>query len=63
MTKPDDSSLELHDLLAVEARARQLLDRADAWGRFPTPVEDIIAAAKLGSLRKVCSTPQAFLRS
>jgi hypothetical protein len=47
MTKPDDSSLELHDLEAVEMRARQLLDRAAAWDRLPTPVDDILAAAKL----------------
>ena len=61
MTKPDDSSLELHDLLAVEARARQLLDRADAWGRFPTPVEDIIAAAKLRVAAKGMFDSASFL--
>jgi hypothetical protein len=47
MVKPDDSSLALHELKAVEARARQLLDRAAAWERLPTPVDDIVAAAKL----------------
>lgn len=31
----------------VEARARKLLHRASAFDRFPTPVEDILAAAKL----------------
>lgn len=45
--KSDDSSLEIQDLIAVEARAKLLLDRAEAWGRFPTPVEDILAAANL----------------
>lgn len=45
--KPDDSSLLQHDLLAVERRARELLSKADAWDRFPTPVDDIIAAANL----------------
>lgn len=45
MTKPDDSSLNPDDLRAVEKRARRLLDRADAWERFPTPVEDILEAA------------------
>lgn len=45
MIKPDDSSLDPADLLAVEKRASQLLDRADAWDRFPAPVDDILAAA------------------
>ena len=47
MTKPDDSSLSLRDLQVVEARARKLLDRAAAWDRFPTPVDDILDAASL----------------
>jgi hypothetical protein len=47
VTKPDDSTLDPDDLRAVEQRARKTLDRASAWGRFPTPVEDIVAAAKL----------------
>jgi hypothetical protein len=47
VTKPDDSSLDADQRLAVEERARQLLDRASAWDRFPTPVEDILAAAQL----------------
>ncbi len=47
MKKPDDCSLDPHDLRAVEERARKLLDRADAWNRFPTPIEDILAAANL----------------
>ena len=47
MTKPDDSALAPADLRAVEERARNLLDRADAWDRFPVPVEDILAAAKV----------------
>lgn len=47
MTRPNDSKLQLHELLAVEERARKLLDRASAWDRFPTPVEDILGAARL----------------
>ena len=47
MTKPDDSSLAMAELRAVEARARLSLDTAGAWGRFPTPVDDILLAAKL----------------
>lgn len=47
MAKPDDSSLQEHELYAVEAKAKKLLDEANAWGRFPTPVPDILDAAKL----------------
>lgn len=47
MSKPDDSSLDPHQRRAVEERAHRLLDRASAWERFPTPVEDILAAARL----------------
>ena len=47
MTKPDDSTLAPSDLRAVEERARNLLDRADAWDRFPVPIDDILAAAKV----------------
>lgn len=47
MAKPDDSSLDPDDLRAVEERARALLHRADAWDRFPVPIEDILDAAKL----------------
>jgi Zn-dependent peptidase ImmA (M78 family) len=45
--KPDDSRLDPDGLHAVEERARKLLDRSSAWNRFPTPVEDILAAAQL----------------
>jgi Zn-dependent peptidase ImmA (M78 family) len=47
VTKPDDSSLDPEDLRAVEERARKLLDRADAWSRFPVPLDDILAAAQV----------------
>ena len=47
MTKPDDSSLDADELRTIEKRARKLLDRASAWDRFPTPTEDILAAAHL----------------
>ncbi len=47
MVRPDDSSLNPDELYAVEKRARKLLDRASAWDRFPTPIEDIVAAAQL----------------
>jgi Zn-dependent peptidase ImmA (M78 family) len=47
VTRPDDSSLDPEDLRVVEERARKLLDRADAWDRFPVPLEDILAAAQV----------------
>ena len=45
MTRPDDSALDPADLRAVEESSGALLDRADAWERFPVPVDDILAAA------------------
>jgi hypothetical protein len=45
--KPDDSTLDPHELRAVEERARKLLDRASAWDRFPTPIDELLAAARL----------------
>lgn len=45
--KSDDSSLTPEQFATVEASARRLLDRADAWGTFPTPVSDLMAAAQL----------------
>jgi hypothetical protein len=45
--KPDDSSLDPADLRAIELRAKSLLDRAGAWDRFPTPIDDILAAARV----------------
>lgn len=47
MTKVDDSTLNPTEQRAVELRVTALLDRASAWGRFPTPVKDILAAANL----------------
>ena len=61
MAKPDDSSLAPHELAAVEARARQLLDRAAAWDRLPTPVDDIVAAAKLRVAPKGMFDAASFL--
>ena len=47
MTRPDDSTLDPEDLRAVEEQAHRLLDRADAWNRYPIPVDDILCAAKV----------------
>ncbi|MEQ1809380.1 MAG: hypothetical protein ABL889_05625 [Terricaulis sp.] len=45
--RPDDSSLTPHDLLIIEQRAARLLDKADAWDRFPVPIDDLLAAAEV----------------
>ena len=47
MTRPDDSTLDPEDLRAVEEQAHRLLDRADAWDRYPVPVDDILSAARV----------------
>lgn len=61
MTKPDDSSLDPEDLRVVEERARKLLDRADAWDRFPVPIDDILAAAKVQVAPTSAFDPTAIL--
>lgn len=59
--KPDDSSLDPADLKVVEERAREFLDRAGAWNVFPTPVDDLMAAAKLTVAPKNAFDPASFL--
>lgn len=45
--KPDDCSLTASELARVRAQAKKLLQEADAFGTFPTPVEEIMGAAKV----------------
>ena len=45
--KQDDSSLEPEQFATVLASARSLLDRGDAWGVLPTPVDVLMEAAQL----------------
>jgi hypothetical protein len=47
VVRQNDSHLDPNELRAVEKRARALLNRASAWNRFPTPIEDILSAANL----------------
>jgi len=47
MTRPDDSLLDPHQLANVQRHADRLLHEASAIGRFPTPIDDLMAAAKL----------------
>jgi Zn-dependent peptidase ImmA (M78 family) len=48
LTKADDSTLDPDDRRAIEERAKRLLDRAAAWNQFPTPIDEILAAAQVG---------------
>lgn len=45
--RSDDNSLSHQELERVEKAATSLIHRADAWGVFPLPIGDILAAAKL----------------
>jgi len=45
--KPDDSSLASEQFTTVHRSALDLLNRGAAWGRFPTPVDDLMDAAEL----------------
>ncbi len=47
MTRLDDSLLDPHQLANVQCHADRLLREASAIGRFPTPIDDLMAAAKL----------------
>lgn len=61
MIRADDSSLDPSQLRAVEERARTLLDRAAVWDRFPTPIDDIIAAANLRVEKKSLQDADGFM--
>lgn len=47
MSRPDDSLLTAEQLANVQRHADRLLREAAALGRFPTPINDILAAAKV----------------
>jgi Zn-dependent peptidase ImmA (M78 family) len=47
LIRPDDSSLTHEQLTTVQKRADLLLREASAYGRFPTPIDDLMQAAKL----------------
>ena len=61
MTRPDDSSLSSADLRVVEARARHLLDRADAWDQFPVPIDELLAAANVQVAPTSAFDPDAII--
>jgi len=45
--KADDCSIEDHDRKVIRKQADLLLRRASAYGRFPTPIPDLVKAAEL----------------
>lgn len=47
MTRPDDSSLTAEEAAIVKHHADRLLRDASAYGRFPTPINDLMSAAKV----------------
>lgn len=61
MKRPDDCSVSASDLQDIRKQADQLLREAGAYGRFPTPIEDIVAAAKL-RIDYDSSLDETFLR-
>lgn len=59
--KSDDCSLDPQQRQAVETRARELLSRADAWGIYPTPIEQLLEAANLQVAPSKTFDPAAIL--
>jgi len=60
VTKPDDYSLPPQSILEIKKQADRLLKQADAYGRFPTPISDLVAAANL-TVSKEASLEEDFL--
>lgn len=52
MRKPDDSSLTPSQYANVRSQAERALSEAGALGRFPTAIDDIMAAAKVEEVKE-----------
>lgn len=50
--KPNDSQLDYQSYLAVQAESKKILYEADAIGIFPTPIDQILHAAKVEELEE-----------
>jgi Zn-dependent peptidase ImmA (M78 family) len=61
MGRPDDSAAKADSYRLIRSHADRLLRDAGAYGQYPTPVADIIAAAKL-SVERDTSLDTGFLR-
>jgi hypothetical protein len=60
--KPDDSSLTAGEYVAIHRAATDLLDKASAWDRLPTPVPDLLGAAKLRVAPMSAFDPRSLIR-
>jgi len=60
--KPDDSSLTASEYAAIHRAATDLLNKASAWDRLPTPVPDLLDAAKLRVAPMSAFDPRQLLR-
>ena len=60
MIKPDDCSLPPQTLIDIRQQADLLLKKAGAYGKFPTPISDIVAAANL-TVAQEASLDSGFL--
>lgn len=60
--KPDDSSLSPSEYSAIHRAATDLLNKASAWDRLPTPVPDLLSAAQLRIAPMSAFDPRALLR-
>ncbi|MBB6488858.1 ImmA/IrrE family metallo-endopeptidase [Rhizobium lusitanum] len=60
--KPDDSSLTPGEYAAIHRAATDLLNKASAWDRLPTPVPDLLSAAKLRVAPMSAFDPRSLLR-
>lgn len=58
--KKDDWTLGVSDMKAIRKRADLLLRKAEAYGRFPVPVDDLVEAAKL-EIEREASLDEKFL--
>lgn len=45
--KPDDSTITAQEYLRIRKEAEKALREGDGLGRFPTPVDDILAAHRI----------------
>jgi len=60
--KPDDSSLSPSEYAAIHRAATDLLNKASAWDRLPTPVPDLLDAAKLRVAPMSAFDPRSLMR-
>ena len=61
MGRPDDSNVTAQSYRSICGHADRLLREAAAYGQYPTPVADIISAAKL-AVERDASLDSGFLR-